>query len=78
MIALEFAKGLSDKEVASNLYRSYWTVKTQEKAIYKKLGIGKDTELLWWCICQSLGIEFSLKKVHTKGIEILHEAANDI
>ena len=42
-IANEFCKGFSDKEVADNLDKSYWTVKTQKKAIYKKLGISKDT-----------------------------------
>ena len=38
-VAEEFCKGLSDKEVADNLCKSYWTVKTQKKTIYRKLGI---------------------------------------
>jgi hypothetical protein len=71
---LEFAKGLQDKEVASNLYRSYWTVKTQKKAIYKKLGITKDVELLWWLVCKRLGIEFDLKRIRRIGIEVLQDA----
>jgi hypothetical protein len=71
---LEFAKGLQDKEVANNLYRSYWTVKTQKKAIYKKLGITKDVELLWWLVCKRLGIEFDLKRIRRIGIEVLQDA----
>jgi hypothetical protein len=71
---LEFAKGLQDKEVASNLYRSYWTVKTQKKAIYKKLGITKDVELLWWLVCKRLGIEFDLSRIRRIGIEVLQDA----
>jgi hypothetical protein len=71
---LEFAKGLQDKEVANNLYRSYWTVKTQKKAIYKKLGITKDVELLWWLVCKRLGIEFDLSRIRRIGIEVLQDA----
>lgn len=71
---MEFAKGLQDKEVANNLYRSYWTVKTQKKAIYKKLGITKDVELLWWLVCKRLGIEFDLSRIRRIGIEVLQDA----
>jgi hypothetical protein len=71
---LEFAKGLQDKEVANNLYSSYWTVKTQKKAIYKKLGITKDVELLWWLVCKRLGIEFDLSRIRRIGIEVLQDA----
>jgi hypothetical protein len=71
---LEFAKGLQDKEVANNLYRSYWTVKTQKKAIYKKLGITKDVELLWWLVCKRLGIDFDLSRIRRIGIEVLQDA----
>lgn len=71
---MEFAKGLQDKEVANNLYRSYWTVKTQKKAIYKKLGITKDVELLWWLVCKRLGIEFDLGRIRRIGIEVLQDA----
>ena len=77
-IALAFCRGLSDKEVADRLFRSYHTVRTEKRAIYRKLGISKDTELLWWCICKRLGIEFNLQSIRTKGINILHDSAGDI
>lgn len=57
--------------MASQLYKSYWTVKTQKKAIYQKLGISKDTELLWYMICERMGLEFSIKELREKGIELL-------
>lgn len=70
-VAREFCKGYSDKEVADHLCKSYWTVKTQKKTIYQKLGISKDTELLWWMICDRLRINFDLREIRKHGIEIL-------
>ena len=70
-VAREFCKGYSDKEVADHLCKSYWTVKTQKKMIYQKLGISKDTELLWWMICDRLRINFDLREIRKHGIEIL-------
>lgn len=70
-VAIEFSKGLSDKEVACNLYKSLWTIKTQKKAIYRKLGISKDTELLWWMVCERLRIEFSIREIRKHGIDLL-------
>lgn len=76
---MAFCKGLSDKEVASLLYKSYWTIKTQKKAIYQKLGISKDTELLWYMICDRLGIEFNLQEIRDKGIQVINnERGNTI
>ena len=68
---MEYSKGYSDKEVADSLCKSYWSVKTQKKTIYKKLGISKDTELLLWIMCERLKIDFDLKEIRKHGIEIL-------
>lgn len=73
---MAFCRGLSDKEVASLLYKSYWTIKTQKKAIYQKLGISKDTELLWYMICDRLGIEFNLQEIRDKGIQVINNERN--
>ena len=70
-VALMFCRGLTDKEVADRLFRSYHTVRTQKKTIYQKLGVSKDTELLWWMIFERLGKEWSLKLIREKGIENL-------
>ena len=78
-VALEFCKGLSDKEVAAQLTKSYWTIKTQKKAIYEKLGISKETELVIYMICERLGIDFELQKLREQGIELFtNERSNTI
>lgn len=68
-MALGICRGLTDKEVAERLYRSYHTVRTQKKAIYHKLGVSKDTELMWYMIFERLGREFNLSEIREKGIE---------
>ena len=70
-IALAFCRGLSDKEVADRLFRSYHTVRTEKRAIYRKLGISKDTELLWYMILERLGREFNITEIRNKGIELI-------
>ena len=64
-----FCRGLTDKEIADRLFRSYHTVRTQKRTIYQKLGVSKDTELLWYMIFERLGKEFSLNLIREKGIE---------
>ena len=66
-MALGICRGLTDKEVAERLYRSYHTVR--KKAIYHKLGVSKDTELMWYMIFERLGREFNLSEIREKGIE---------
>lgn len=70
-IALAFCRGLSDKEVADRLFRSYHTVRTEKRAIYRKLGISKDTELLWYMILEKLGREFNINEIRKKGLELI-------
>lgn len=71
LVANEYCKGLADKEVADNLNKSVWTVKTQKRTIYRKLGISKDTELLLYMICDKLKREFDLSEIRKHGIELL-------
>ena len=73
LVAEELCKGFSEKEIAERLYKSFWTIKTQKKAIYKKLGITKDTELLLCMICEKLHIKFSVKEIHIKGLKIFED-----
>jgi DNA-binding NarL/FixJ family response regulator len=70
-VALMLCRGFADKEVADRLCRSYHTVRTQKKAIYRKLGISKDTELLWYMILERLGRELDLRELREKGIELI-------
>lgn len=75
IVAEEYCKGLADKEVASNLCKSLWTVKTQKRAIYRKLGISKDTELLLYMICDRLNRDFDLQEIRKHGLSILFALA---
>ena len=70
-VALAYCRGLTDKEVAALLVKSYWTIKTEKKAIYRKLGVTKDTELMAAMICERRGVEFSINKLREQGIELL-------
>ena len=69
-VALALCRGLSDKEVADMLCRSYHTVRTQRKAVYRKLGVSKDTELMAAIICEHKGITFTLKALREKGVSL--------
>lgn len=70
-VALAFCRGLSDKEIADRLFRSYHTIRTEKRAIYRKLGISKDTELLWYMILDKLGKEFNINEIRKKGLELI-------
>ena len=69
-VALALCKGLSDKEVADMLCRSYHTVRTQRKSVYRKLGVSKDTELMAAMICEHKGITFTLPALREKGVTL--------
>ena len=75
---MAYCRGLTDKEVAALLFKSYWTIKTQKKAIYQKLGVTKDTELMAYMICERLGVRFSIKKLRELGIELLTDDNDSI
>lgn len=62
---------LTEKEIADDVCRSPHTIHTQMKAIYRKLGIRKDTELLWWMLCWRLGIIFDLSMIRQYGIYLM-------
>ena len=50
------------------LCRSYHTVRTQKKAVYRKLGVSKDTELMAAMICLHKGIGFTIPALREKGV----------
>ncbi len=70
-VALALCRGLSDKEIAEVLFRSYHTVRVQKREIYRKLGISKETELLWYMVLERLGRRFDLGEIRNKGIEAI-------
>lgn len=52
------------------LCRSYHTVRTQKKAVYRKLGVSKDTELMAAMICEHKGLPFALTLLREKGVSL--------
>ena len=52
------------------LCRSYHTVRTQKKAIYRKLGVSKDTELMAAMVCEHRGIVFTIRNLREKGVTL--------
>lgn len=70
LVAEQYCKGLTDKEVANVLGRSEWTIRAQKRDIYRKLGISKDTELVLYLFCEKLRINFDLKEIRKHGIEL--------
>ena len=71
IVAQEYAKGSQDKEVADRLKKSIWTIKTQKKRIYQKLGISTGSELTLYVVCRYLGKTFDLKKIREIGLSVL-------
>lgn len=69
-VALALCRGLTDKEVADMLCRSYHTIRTQKKSVYRKLGISKDTELVAAMVCEHKGIAFNLQALREKGVTL--------
>ena len=69
-VALALCRGLTDKEVADMLCRSYHTVRTQKKAVYRKLGVSKDTDLMAAMVCEHKGIEFTISHLREKGVNL--------
>ena len=69
-VALALCKGLTDKEVADMLCRSYHTVRTQKKAVYRKLGVSKDIELVAAMVCEHKGIAFTIGTLREKGVTL--------
>ena len=69
-VALALCRGLTDKEIADMLCRSYHTVRTQKKAIYRKMGVSKDTELMAAMICEHKDIRFSVQALREKGVQL--------
>lgn len=48
----------------------------QKKAIYQKLGVTKDTEMVMAIICERMGIAFDLHKLREQGINIINNDVN--
>ena len=54
--------GLSKKEVASKLHRSVYTVETEVKNVYQKLGLKKVQDLAVWYCGEMFNISFQISE----------------
>lgn len=45
----------------------------QKQAIYRKIGVTKDTELVLWFVCEKLEIEFTISRLRRLGLLILED-----
>lgn len=68
-----YCHGWSDKEVADRLSISYETVRVHKKAIYRKKGVTKDTELVMSMVCEKLGRPFTTDRLRRIGIAIIDD-----
>ena len=68
-----YCNGWSDKEVADRLSISYETVRVHKKAIYRKKGVTKDTELVMSMVCEKLGRPFTTDRLRRIGIAIIDD-----
>lgn len=74
---MAIARGMTDKEVAARLCRSYHTIRTQKREVFRKLGVRKDTELVIWAVCRVLRLHDGLRKVKEQGITIIADAIHN-
>lgn len=74
-VAEKYCHGLIDKEVAEELQKPIWTIRTHKKHIYKKLGISSVQELVLWMVCLRKGKSWNAKLVRKRGLGAILSAA---
>ena len=67
-VAEQYCHGLTDKEIADELDKPIWTVRTHKKHIYKKLSIATTHELVLYMVARFLGKEYNAREVRQKGL----------
>lgn len=69
-IAKEYCFGQTDKEVANRLKKPIWTIKTHKRNIFKKLCVSTTHEMVIYCICIFLNINWDIQRMHNEGLAI--------
>lgn len=70
-VAETYCKGYIDKEVADELNKPVWTIKTHKKHIFQKLGINTTHEMVLYVICLRIGRTFDRKALRREGIRFI-------
>jgi DNA-binding CsgD family transcriptional regulator len=63
-----YGKGLRDQEVADELDKPVWTVKTHKKNIFQKLGVNSTHEMIIYLVSLKTGKPFKMDEIRRQGI----------
>lgn len=70
-IAECYCRGMIDKEVAEEVGKPIWTVRTHKKRIYGKLGVSSTHELVLWMVCRFVGSQWDAGEVRRRGLSAI-------
>lgn len=68
VIAELYCHGLTDKEIAAELDKPIWTIRTHKKHIHSKLGISTTHELVLYMVSVKSGKNWDLKELRRRGL----------
>lgn len=68
VIAELYCHGLTDKEIANELDKPVWTIRTHKKHIHAKLGISTTHELVLYMIARQNNKEWDIKELRRRGL----------
>lgn len=71
LVAEQYCHGLTDKEIADQLDKPIWTVRTHKKHIYKKLSIATTHELVLYMVSVFVGKEYKAAEIRKRGLAAL-------
>lgn len=71
LVAEQYCHGLTDKEIADQLDKPIWTVRTHKKHIYKKLSIATTHELVLYMVSLFVGKEYNAAEIRKRGLAAL-------
>ena len=68
IIAEKYCHGLTDKEIADELGKPVWTIRTHKKHIHAKLGISTTHELVLYMVARENDKNWDLKELRKRGL----------
>lgn len=68
VIAEKYCHGLTDKEVADQLGKPVWTIRTHKKHIHAKLGISTTHELVLYMVARKNDKDWDIKELRRQGL----------
>ena len=68
VIAEKYCHGLTDKEIADELDKPIWTIRTHKKHIHAKLGISTTHELVLYMVARENDKNWDLEELRKRGL----------